>query len=163
MISRTWSGWLGLRPWRLGLRTGWLACWAPGLGGCIDRQIDKETDKKPPHSTGLCPLSKPLPKITNGLLAYFLDDLETARYIYQPKEWLVESGVAWIYVIWTSFTFYKFRSGQNVFNRARNKSKKWKPLPTAMYIVQKRRWIWVVFLWRLTEVKHIYIYIYERR
>ena len=47
-------GWLGLRPGWLGLRPGWLAQ--------RGEQTNGRTNRKSPHSTGLRPLSGPLPK-----------------------------------------------------------------------------------------------------
>ena len=56
----TWLvGRLGLRPGWLGLRPGWMA--QRGDGWTSER-TDKQMDGKSPHSTGLHPLSRPLPK-----------------------------------------------------------------------------------------------------
>ena len=44
---------------------GWasgLAGWPRGGNGRTDGQMDERTNGKSPHSTGLCPLSGPLPK-----------------------------------------------------------------------------------------------------
>ena len=49
------AGCLGLRPGWLGLRPGWMAQRGEG-------RTDESTYRKSPHSTGLCPLSGPLPK-----------------------------------------------------------------------------------------------------
>ena len=46
----------GLRAYQRGLR----AC-QEGWGGRMDRQTDVRTDGISPHSTGVCPLSGPLP------------------------------------------------------------------------------------------------------
>merc|ERR1712212_102119 len=59
-------GWLGLRPGWLGLRPGWLGLRTGWMAQRGDRRTDVRTygrtDGKSPHSTGLCPLSVPLPK-----------------------------------------------------------------------------------------------------
>ena len=58
------AGWLGLRPGWLGLRPGWLGLrpgWVAQRGQWTDGWMDERTDRKSPHSTGLCPLSRPLP------------------------------------------------------------------------------------------------------
>ena len=56
--------WLALRPDWLGLRPAWLL--GPRGGGRTHGRTDERMDGcmegKSPHSTGLCPLSRPLPK-----------------------------------------------------------------------------------------------------
>ena len=52
--------WLGLRPSRLGLRPSWLGL-RPGWIAQREEWTDRRMNGKSPHSTGLCPLSGPLP------------------------------------------------------------------------------------------------------
>ena len=54
----------------LSVHLSWLPGWALGLagwakGGCTDGRTNVRTYRKSPHSTGLCPLSGPLPKNSN--------------------------------------------------------------------------------------------------
>ena len=62
-LSPAWlalrPAWLALRPDWLGLRPAWLAL-GPLRGG-TDGRMDRWTVGKAPHSTGLRPLSGPLP------------------------------------------------------------------------------------------------------
>ena len=53
-------GWLALRPDWLGLRPSWHSL-GPSRGGWTDKRTNERTDGKSPHSTGLRPLSGPLP------------------------------------------------------------------------------------------------------
>ena len=65
------AGWRGLRASQQGLRASWRGLGASqhglrasqrGAGGRMDGRADGRTDGISPHSTGLCPLSGPLPK-----------------------------------------------------------------------------------------------------
>ena len=56
------SGWLGLRHSWLGLSPGWLGLKPGWMAQRGDGRTDRSTDGwKISHSTGLCPLSGPLP------------------------------------------------------------------------------------------------------
>ena len=73
-------GWLGLRP-------GWMA----QRGG--DRRTDGRTDGKSPHSTGLCPLSGPLPCYSPTLTQKLYKAGQGYRCPYDASWRLVKSQI----------------------------------------------------------------------